>query len=270
MFSPYYAWAGRREPENHCAINVALYGKPSRWAMTERGRGAMRRNAHSLVVGASGLSWNGRTLTIGIDEITAPLPSRLRGVVRITPPAIQPVSFDLDARGRHRWHPIAPVARLEAEFERPGLSWEGTGYLDSNSGGEPLEAGFSDWTWSRADMGSETAVVYDAARRDGSKLALALRFDAAGNATPFASPAVAALPRSKWLVARATRSETGGASIVRSFEDTPFYARSLIETQMLGRKVHAVHESLDLGRFRSPVIRAMLPFRMPRAILSRG
>ncbi len=27
VFSPYYAWSGRRSPDNHCALNVALYGR---------------------------------------------------------------------------------------------------------------------------------------------------------------------------------------------------------------------------------------------------
>ena len=34
VFSPYYAWSGRTDPYNHCAINLALYGpRSSRWAM---------------------------------------------------------------------------------------------------------------------------------------------------------------------------------------------------------------------------------------------
>jgi carotenoid 1,2-hydratase len=39
VFSPYYHWAGRRDPEDHVCINVALY-RPggNRWSMTERGR----------------------------------------------------------------------------------------------------------------------------------------------------------------------------------------------------------------------------------------
>ena len=36
VFSPYYAWARRRgpaDPQNHCALNVALYGPGgNRWA----------------------------------------------------------------------------------------------------------------------------------------------------------------------------------------------------------------------------------------------
>jgi carotenoid 1,2-hydratase len=48
--------------------------------------------------------------------------------------------------------------------------------------------------------------------------------------------------------------------------DAPFYARSIIDTTLYGEPVEAVHESLLLNRFRSPVVQAMLPFRMPRRI----
>ena len=54
VFSPYYAWARSRnggvaDPENFCAINVALYGAAGkRWTMTERGRSSVRRSAASL------------------------------------------------------------------------------------------------------------------------------------------------------------------------------------------------------------------------------
>ncbi len=44
VFSPYYHWAGRREPNNHVAVNIALYGRGSRrWTMTERPSGALRQ-----------------------------------------------------------------------------------------------------------------------------------------------------------------------------------------------------------------------------------
>ena len=52
VFSPYYAWARRRagpagaDPLNHCAVNVALYGRSgSRWATYPRAR-LSRRRAH--------------------------------------------------------------------------------------------------------------------------------------------------------------------------------------------------------------------------------
>ena len=53
-------------------------------------------------------------------------------------------------------------------------------------------------------------------------------------------------------------------SVVETLEDTPFYARSVIEAEILGHRVTAMHESLDMRRFCAPVVQAMLPFRMPR------
>jgi len=46
----------------------------------------------------------------------------------------------------------------------------------------------------------------------------------------------------------------------------PFYSRSEIRTRLLGQDATAVHEYLDLERFRSPILYAMLPFRVPRAL----
>ena len=47
VFSPYYAWARRKGPadaDNHCALNVALYGDAGhRWSMTERGARHVKR-----------------------------------------------------------------------------------------------------------------------------------------------------------------------------------------------------------------------------------
>ncbi len=88
MFSPFYAWSrrrGRGDPEQHCALNVALYGRPKRWAMTERGRHAVYRDATQLRIGPSLLHWDGDALAIDIDEVTAPLPARIRGTVRVHP-----------------------------------------------------------------------------------------------------------------------------------------------------------------------------------------
>jgi carotenoid 1,2-hydratase len=63
---------------------------------------------------------------------------------------------------------------------------------------------------------------------------------------------------------RSTRSDDGGASVVRTFEDTPFYARSLLASTLDGEPVRPVHESLSLTRFGHPLVQFMLPFRMPR------
>jgi carotenoid 1,2-hydratase len=38
----------------------------------------------------------------------------------------------------------------------------------------------------------------------------------------------------------------------------------LIETSMADERVVAMHETLESPRLRSPLVRLMLPFRMPR------
>jgi hypothetical protein len=138
--------------ENHVALNVALYGPRARWAMTERGAGALAREPDRLVVGPSTLTWDGTALTVAVDEIAVPLPQRLRGTVRILPAALTGHAETLDAAGRHRWRPIAPVSRAEVAMDRPALTWTGHGYWDANAGDEPLEDGFASWSWSRAPL----------------------------------------------------------------------------------------------------------------------
>jgi carotenoid 1,2-hydratase len=273
VFSPYYAWARRRGPADaadHCALNVGLYGpRAARWAMTERPREHVVRSHDAFVAGPSGVTWDGDALTVEIDEWTVPIPRRVRGRIRLWPhDALRDTTYALDAHARHRWTPLAPHARVEVDLQQPDLRWSGTGYFDSNAGDEPLERGFARWTWSRADLGDgAAAVLYDMERRDGSCDSLALRFDARGEATPFEAPPPSPLATAAiWRVPRFTRSDPGGAPrVVATFLDTPFYARSLIESTLLGKRVPSVHESLDLDRFSAPVVQCLLPFRMPRA-----
>jgi carotenoid 1,2-hydratase len=266
VFSPYYAWSGRGDPLNHCAVNVALYGKPgARWAMTERGRRAVVRSERRLQIGPSSLQWQGGTLKIDVDEIGAPIPKRIRGTIRVTPSAFIERSFTLDAAGNHIWQPIAPMARIEVALDHPDLNWSGSAYLDSNFGAEPLETEFKNWTWSRAHLKDDAVVLYDAARRDGTQASLALRFGPDGGVTPEEPPPLAALAPTGWRIARETRADIGQpVRVEKTLEDTPFYARTLLETQLYGERAQAFHESLSLDRVASPIVRAMLPFRMPR------
>ncbi|MFO1057933.1 MAG: hypothetical protein U1E53_13320 [Dongiaceae bacterium] len=138
-------------------------------------------------------------------------------------------------------------------------------YLDSNDGDEPLERAFPGWTWSRARVGRDTAVLYDVARRDGSSLAIATRFRADGGTEDFAPPPPAALPPSLWRIPRTTRADAGHPAAVReTVLDAPFYARSVLSSRLLGAPVTAMHESLSLDRFVQPWVQLMLPFRVPR------
>ena len=265
MFSPYYAWSRRRDPLDHCAVNVALYGpRGRRWAMTERGSASLARSRDRLAIGASALSWDGAALTIDLDEVAAPIPRRIRGAVRVEPEFLHPDSFPLDAHGRHAWRPIAPAARVSVALAAPDLTWRGHGYFDTNAGAESLSEGFSRWSWSRATLAEGAAILYDAERRDGGPISLALRFDRTGRCESFAPPPLADLPRTRWRLPRRTRSEDGAAVVERDFEDTPFYSRSLVSARLFGEPAVSVHESLSLDRFDRALVRLMLPFRMPR------
>ncbi|MFO1123752.1 MAG: hydratase [Hyphomicrobiales bacterium] len=267
VFSPYYAWARRRgaaDPDNHCALNVALYGSGGhRWSMTERGRRSVTRKPDRFVVGPSRMQWRDGVLVIDIDEVTVPIPGRLRGQVRLRPRQIFGHTETLDAESLHRWRPVSPVAEVEADFSSPRLAWSGDGYHDMNWGSAPLENSFADWTWSRATTRSGAHVTYDTIRRDGSRNAFALRFQENGSVEHEAVPASHALPRGFWRMQRHAHSE-GNARLVSTLEDAPFYARSLVEAQIGGERVTAFHESLSLTKFSMPLIQAMLPFRMPR------
>ncbi len=212
------------------------------------------------------MQWHGDMLEIIIDEVTAPLPSRLRGTIRVHPEALAGVSYALDAEGRHRWEPIAPSARIEVDLDAPALSWRGRGYLDSNFGQRALQHDFVRWDWSRASLKNrEAAVFYDVVRRDDGPLALALRFGADGRAEAVASPPGVVLPTTGWRMPRVVRSETAqDTRVVKTLESAPFYSRSVVQAAQLGQPVHAVHESLSLERLDTTWCQFMLPFRMPR------
>jgi len=270
VFSPWYAWARRRgaaPAENHCALNFSLHGAGGkRWAMTERGAGAVTRSADMLRIGPSSMHWDGNSLTIEVDELTAPVPTRLRGTVRLTPTGLARKIVSLDEAGRHGWSPISPTADVEVTMRAPARSWRGRGYFDSNWGARPLEADFARWHWSRAPLSDGAAVTYDVVRRDGSRFSTALRYQADGSAVSFVPPPEIALPHGLWRLPRTTRSERGTAArVVETLEDSPFYARSVVETHLLGRRVTAMHEALSLDRFDTPWMRLLLPFKAPRA-----
>ena len=167
VFSPYYAWARRKHgaenvnPDNHCAINVALYDLSTdrrgvnAWTMTERPKDKCKRNQTTFNVGPSSIEWRAGELIIKIDERCAPIPRRLRGTITLSP-TVAPEAHDhtvaIDNDGHHLWQPLAPLARVSLDLDRPTLAWRGHGYLDSNRGDAPLEGAFNSWQWSRARL----------------------------------------------------------------------------------------------------------------------
>jgi carotenoid 1,2-hydratase len=157
---------------------------------------------------------------------------------------------------------------VEVDLTRPsGLRWSGKGYLDSNEGDRPLERDFTTWDWSRVNLRRGAAILYDARHHGGGAGRLiAIRCDPSGRVEDVEPPPAVPLPRSTlWRVARGTRADPGHrAEIVETLEDSPFYARSVLRTRLLGEPAIGVHESLSLDRFTAPLVQLMVPFRMPR------
>lgn len=283
VFSPRYAAARARgaghDPLDFAAVNVAVYGdaRASRcWALTER-RGAAR-DAAAMAIGGSSIAWRGDRVCIDLDERTAPFPGRIRGRVTLDARRWHGAPRALDAAGRHQWWSIAPLAHAEVDLEQPRLRFRGAGYLDANTGDRALEEDFVSWSWLRTAGEGEARVVYDVvARADaiGSRAGgavavpsnaarLALRFSDDG-AGAFEARRSSVLPRTRWRVERAARHEGDVAPrVLRTLEDTPFYARSLLDlgAGVGGARRLAMHESLDLDRFRARWVRTLLPFRM--------
>jgi carotenoid 1,2-hydratase len=258
VFSPYYRAArkfGAADPANHCAINVALYGKTRRWAMTEHSHHHMDRDAERFQVGRSMMRWEHDALVIDIDECCAFLPYKLRGQVTLTLGQMFDETIALDAAGRHKW-------RAEADFEAPRLSWSGIAYHDMNWGEEPLEDAFEKWTWQRSSSGKQTQVLYKLIRRDGTHFSFGRNYG--GNIVQDCEVPIAhKLKRGLWGMDRVVLSEQV-PRLLASLEDAPFYTRNYVQVTLNGEKADAFHESVSLPRFCHPAVQWMLPYRMLR------
>jgi carotenoid 1,2-hydratase len=58
--------------------------------------------------------------------------------------------------------------------------------------------------------------------------------------------------------------ENEQVTVQETLEDTPFYACSMLSSSLLGERVISMHETLNVPRLTSLMVRMMLPFRMPR------
>ena len=234
--------------------------------MTDRGTSALRLSEDRLQIGPSSMSWDGNTLIIDVDEMTTPHPGKLTGQIRLRPTGLTDIEVPLKQDGTHIWRPFAPTARIEVDLDRKGWQWSGHGYFDANFGTAALEDDFSYWTWSRMPVRGGTAAFYDADRRDGSSLAVALTFAEDGSVTPMiAPPPKQRIARSLWAVRRETRGDANSnPHQVKAMLDAPFYTRSVVRTTIHGEQTTGVHEALDLNRFASPLLKPMLAVRVPR------
>jgi carotenoid 1,2-hydratase len=150
-------------------------------------------------------------------------------------------------------------------MEHPRLSWSGPAYVDHNRGSEPLEAAFSRWSWSRSVEPDRTLILYDATLRSGFTRELHLAIEADGASRTLAPPPRYKIGSSLWRLPIEVRADDSStADRVETWEDGPFYARTLVRHQIAGRPVTSIHESLSLDRFRRRLVQLLLPFRMPR------
>jgi carotenoid 1,2-hydratase len=269
VFSPSYARARSRpekaDPMQHCTLNVAVYGeRRNTWALTERGRRDVERRESSLVIGGSVMRWEKGSLVVDIREACAPFGGRIEGTLKLHPKTWTQRRFELDAAGRHGWWPVVPSARVELDLREPNVRFRGHGYHDTNTGDEPLEAAFKSWTWSRSRLsGDRTAITYDVTCHDGQVVSIGRLIHSGGDSVALPEMGWAPLPKTLWQLERATRTEPNpGARLVRTLEDTPFYARSLISTAIWREPCLTVHETVSLDRFKSPWVQFLLPFRM--------
>jgi carotenoid 1,2-hydratase len=265
VFSPWYRWSGRKNPANHCCLNVVTYGRGGRWTMTDRGSDALGLSRDRIQIGPSAMVWDGDRLIIEIDEMSTPHAQRLTGRVVVTPSALTNVELPLTEDGAHIWRPFAPKSDIRVELNRPGWTWDGHGYFDANFGTRALEADFNYWTWGRFPLRDGAACFYDATRRDGTELSVAVGSPRMGRSGRWSNRRRRRLARPGWLVKRETRADTGyQPKQVKAMLDAPFYNRSAVRTRINGEETVGVHEALDLNRFRGPWLMPMLAVRVPR------
>ena len=258
-----------QDAEQLCAFNTILYGPrgKKRWSMTERSARSLQRSRDSYRLGPSAMHWDGRQLTAEISEWCVPMPRKMSGRVTVTPSALTRHTVLLDDPGRHRWHPLAPIARVEVDFPGMGVRWSGDGYLDCNEGNEPLADGFVGWDWARLRMNDDECTVrYETRPHMSQPRRLSLSFDSTGGMQAIKPSDSRALQTTGvWRIPRQVPSSSGyDDRLERTLEDTPFYARSLLRTASDGQHGQGFHESLCMNRFEQPWVQTLLPFRMPR------
>lgn len=240
--------------------------------MTERGAGALDRGPRHLRIGPSGMVMRDGGLVIDFQEMALPWPGQrlfakpVSGRVELTPDIISDGHIDLDGAGRHVWSPRMPRATATVTCDAlPSGGWRGLAYHDMNFGDRPIEQDFIGWDWARGSAGGDTIILYDAVPHTGAPRRLALRYSGSAMPDILDLPARQDLPSGFWGVRSGVACDAGMTpTLVSRLEDSPFYTRACIETTLAGQRLSMMHETLDCRRLSNPLVRLMLPFRMPR------
>ncbi|MCU0658515.1 MAG: carotenoid 1,2-hydratase [Polyangiaceae bacterium] len=270
-FSAAYAAARARGPApalSFCSMNIAVYGRrASAWCLEERRVTPLHRSGSGVAIGASAMRWRGDDLIVEIDERTTPVlwpfRSPVRGRLILRPETLSGLDLTIDAAGQHRWWPVAPLARIEVELSEPDLRFSGHGYHDANAGELPLEATFDAWNWSRARTPRGAVIAYDAEERSGARRSTFFRLTPDGQREDLGEAPPLPLPSTRYLLPRSTHADRSSTpQVLRRLEDSPFYARSLLQVTLDGQPAVSMHESLSLQRFREPWVQRAIPYRM--------
>ena len=262
VFSPrYVARIGRSAPPlDHCALNFALYrgGRRIAWAFTEYS-GVAHARPYGLGIGNSTLAYaRDGTLVLSVTERTAPWRRPVHARLELTPVCAPVGVMPLDPEGLHRWEPRIVRGTARLEVSALGIEGSGYGYHDANHGSVALGDDVPGWWWTRVHAPETSCVRYEVHGRS-SVIEVSARDGQ--------HPSVVRIPasegnrrRSAWGLVLPTDLGAGDMTVPARWllESSPFYARQ--ETQ--AEALHALGESADFRRFRSPLIRWMAYFRM--------
>jgi carotenoid 1,2-hydratase len=271
-FSPWYAEARRTDvrtasPFAHSALNVVLYGPNGRllWTLTERSLAPAARGEDVLEIGASRVIREPNRVVVEVREHTAMMRTPVRGRIELVRESAGVAPWNLDPDGQHQWWLCMPRGRLHVDLE--GLQFSGNGYHDANAGDVALEQSFRSWSWGRAHTeNNRTIVSYSVDLRGGGERTQMQEIDPEGNAHEIGSLERRAIGRTAWGIARDTLADPNTeVQVQRTFEDTPFYARTLIRAQVQGSSRVFMHEQLSLERFETRWVQHLLKYRMGRA-----
>jgi carotenoid 1,2-hydratase len=284
VFSPWArarALRGEAVPAHeHLSLHLALYENEREvaWTMSERG-GGLYSDARTLRYGGSELRFaDDGGLEATFEELTAPpffsgigIGSKIRGRMRMRPGRdfhMNPVEIGRAPEGAtHNWQVRVPHGRIEVEFDRPGFSFQGGGYHDTNWGGSRLEEAFTRWSWARFQEGDRTRILYAVEPRAAEARGFVIVHG--GDDSVDVRAARPARFAERVPVAWGLRApdaftiddESGGeARVVRWLDRTPFYARYVAA---LG-EVRGVGEYLDLDRYGLPTVQFLLRWRAQR------
>lgn len=270
VFSPYYAWSGRRHPHEYCCVNVATYGPGGQFTMTERRQHETNLHEDFLQIGRSSIKRTNQGLEIHIDEWAGlPRPGRVRGKITLDIPAITSVAIALTNDGAHQWRPFAPRCRIQVELNN--AHWQGEGYFDANFGTRMLEDDFDFWTWGRFAGSQGTYCIYDAKLCQNTEFNSAFLTKDDGQFSLVDAPEAKQFDPTFWRVPQETRADRDSQpKRILPMLDAPFYSRNLVRTSLHGEQVVGVHEALDLTRLRRNFVKTMLAMRIWRSPMARA